>query len=441
MACSKGEEKAYALFDQACDDYASGDSPTALSVLRQAIEITHDDSLKSQIYSLSGNILMEQGVVEDALTDLRKAFYADSVRNDTLGMAYDLRDIGNALRMSGHAEDCEIMFIKSIRYAEAADDSLLAIDAGSQLAGYYLYNDDTDKAAPLLMKAKEKFKEASDEENNGLLFLLADMYKRMEMDDSAAFYYKKLMTSKALLNRQASYLSLAQIAANHNDYPSAIEYIKAYDSIYDSVFREIDAEAVRKVNALYNYQKQEAEKARLQKRSIYVWLVSVIVIALLTLTSIFLFFMAKNQKKQKVIYSLRLRHLQELTERSKTEAEQRTRQQTTMSAESSAIYKRLQVLIYDKYDKVPTDEEWDALDQTVNEIWPDFTHKLSELCKMSLQEQRVCMLLKMGISPSGIAKLTARTKQSITAVRTRLYSKTFGQSGMAKDWDEFIESL
>ena len=112
-----------------------------------------------------------------------------------------------------------------------------------------------------------------------------------------------------------------------------------------------------------------------------------------------------------------------------------------MSAESSSIYKRLQVLIYDKYDKVPTDEEWDALDQTVNEIWPDFTQKLSELCKMSLQEQRVCMLLKMGISPSGIAKLTARTKQSITAVRTRLYSKTFGQAGMAKDWDEFIESL
>ena len=85
--------------------------------------------------------------------------------------------------------------------------------------------------------------------------------------------------------------------------------------------------------------------------------------------------------------------------------------------------------------------EWQQIETTIHDSYPDFRERIEILCSLSEHEYHVCLLLKMGIEPSRIADLTAHTKASVTQTRKRLYKKCFGEAGTGEKWDEFIESL
>lgn len=85
--------------------------------------------------------------------------------------------------------------------------------------------------------------------------------------------------------------------------------------------------------------------------------------------------------------------------------------------------------------------QWRQLEAVVNEAYPHFTQNLRSFYDVSLHELHVCLLIKIAISPSSIAKFTTHSKEAITSVRSRLYSKTFHKKGGAPKWDEFISTL
>lgn len=86
-------------------------------------------------------------------------------------------------------------------------------------------------------------------------------------------------------------------------------------------------------------------------------------------------------------------------------------------------------------------ENWNLLEQTVNEIYEGFIGKLYNIHKLNEREVRICLLIKIGILPKDMAKLTNYSRESISSVRRRLYEKFFGQKGTPQQWDEFIDSL
>lgn len=110
--------------------------------------------------------------------------------------------------------------------------------------------------------------------------------------------------------------------------------------------------------------------------------------------------------------------------------------------ETTDIYKQIQRAINSPKSKMRlTDEEWDELSKVVNTAYPDFDRKLSDLCKMSLQDYRVCLLLKVGIPLSVIADFASLTKSGVTSLRAKLYKRAFHTVGSAAQWDEAIRSL
>jgi hypothetical protein len=88
-----------------------------------------------------------------------------------------------------------------------------------------------------------------------------------------------------------------------------------------------------------------------------------------------------------------------------------------------------------------TDEDWHILEDTLSKVQPAFLQRLRGFHRFSAHELHVCMLLRLGLSPAAIAQLTARSKQSISSVRSRLFEKVFGQKGTPAQWDEFVRSL
>jgi hypothetical protein len=88
-----------------------------------------------------------------------------------------------------------------------------------------------------------------------------------------------------------------------------------------------------------------------------------------------------------------------------------------------------------------TGDEWVELGEAVNTAYTGFTEKLYSLCRMSDQDYRVSLLIKVRVQPKDIATLTAHSKESVASTRSRLYKKVFGKKGTTKDWDDFILSI
>jgi hypothetical protein len=117
--------------------------------------------------------------------------------------------------------------------------------------------------------------------------------------------------------------------------------------------------------------------------------------------------------------------------------EKRNQAETTIF--ESAVYLRMKRLMAE--GRSMGEEDWQQLSVIVNHVYTGFTEKLYSLYKMSEQDYRVCLLIKVRVQPKDIASLTAHSKESVASTRSRLYQKIFGQKGSTRDWDEFILSL
>lgn len=88
-----------------------------------------------------------------------------------------------------------------------------------------------------------------------------------------------------------------------------------------------------------------------------------------------------------------------------------------------------------------SEDEWRQLAEAVNAVYPGFDSKLAELCKMSTADYRLCLLVKIEMSPSAMAQILVKTSSGITSARAKLFKRAFGTSDGAADWDGVIRSL
>jgi hypothetical protein len=106
---------------------------------------------------------------------------------------------------------------------------------------------------------------------------------------------------------------------------------------------------------------------------------------------------------------------------------------------SSAIYQRIKQ--YLSSGQSMNEEDWAELTDVVNDVYNGFTDKIYSLCRMSNQDYRVSLLIKIRLQPKDIAVLTDHSKESVASTRSRLYQKVFGKKGSTRDWDDFLLSI
>ena len=86
--------------------------------------------------------------------------------------------------------------------------------------------------------------------------------------------------------------------------------------------------------------------------------------------------------------------------------------------------------------------KWISIQENLDTLFPDFTKKLLVQCpNLSETEQQICWLSKLGIPPSGIARILKLSRQAITNARTRIIKKMPQKEGQSTNFAHFIESL
>ena len=92
-------------------------------------------------------------------------------------------------------------------------------------------------------------------------------------------------------------------------------------------------------------------------------------------------------------------------------------------------------------NKVLKDADWKKIEEGLLKAFPSFRERLYALYPLSDTEYRICMLIKLEVSPTNIAKLMAIGNSAVSQNRLRMQQKVFDGEGTAKDWDKFILSL
>ena len=423
-----GSDRAQRYYEEGLSLIEEGDAPQALERLRLAADYTRDDTMLVAIYSDMGQLLFAEGLQEQALVVFRQAYDADSRLGNTVGIICDLRDIGNVYRTRESDDSCRIFFEEALQLAEMMDEDELAQEVSCQLAGYHLWNGRYDEARQLLLPALHE-KPA----NAGLRFMAADLYRHTGPKDSALLYCRSLLKEEAVVHRQMGHKWMAELLLKEGQVNEAVHHLEQYEQLTDTLQQEIDTEALHRTNALYDYTRRARQNARLQSR-LTLAIAAVVVLMSLLLTALLWF------SRRRMYYRLKVQQLESLLTDYRNRNEQTAgRQQQILS--QSPICKRISQLLGDSTPKPLTDEEWHILRDTIEKTHPQFLNRLGEFQRLSPHEMRISLLIKAGIGPADIAKLTAHSKQSVSSTRSRLYEKTFGQKGTPAQWDEFILSL
>lgn len=467
-----------------------GDAPQALDYFAKAIEASPENAgyrVKSKIYSQMGTLFLYQRTYDEALKMFKEAQKCNIMLKDSASMVFNLRDIADAYRCIDHNDSALHYYQKAYNITEILGNHNLMAMVQSQLASLYIELGKYDLARKALQPSLDNIDIPS---KSGIFSIASELYHKTGHIDSAIYYYKELLECGTIYAKQSAHEGLTEIAIKQDNPQEALLHLRQYIQSTDSIYKITDTETIRRLNSLYNYQLREkennllkAENEQKQKLIYTIIAVSLIIFALL-------FARLQYIKRKKLQLNLQLEKLQHLkkeqyrksaryienNEREKKELEQKLqeaghennalrtrlqeqiemtlcaskqaeielarRKQADATLMESDIYKYIQKQLCTTVSKrLLSNNNWKALEEVINSVYSDFTENLNNLCNLNEHEYHVCLLIKINISPTDIAKLTAHSKEAITSTRRRLYKKVFCKDGSPKEWDDFINSL
>ena len=470
------------------------DAPRALEYYERAIDVMEheeltDYNLLSRIYSQMGTLFFYQELYDELPDVLRKAYQCDLILKDSANLVFDLRDIGRSFAVRERQDSAIWYYNRAGEMAQYMQDSILLSMVYGELAGFYVDWGNYPAACEKLQIAWQ----AVDTLSMPMYYNnTAKYYYNTNQLDSAVYYYRKKLSLHSYSHKASAYQGLAKIARERGDVTQAMEYYDLYMLYDDSLKQSIRTETIHKIDALYNYHKFEKENIKLKKenfnhRNLIFFLVLVALFSLL----LFAVFWQKNKRKEQtmLLQQEKLKRQQEkLKQYSQEQIEENKKKIEELSwqlenavkgsdqlrmdllmakkeqfekdnqriEEMQEIQRRAEGDLYEtdvyikfqdvatgkKMPKCITTDDWRGLQNHVDETYGGFILRLKELCPyISEKELQICLLIKIGITPTQMATIMFCSKQDISSVRSRLYAKLSGVKGSSKQCDQLIQSL
>ena len=464
------------------------DAPRALQAFQQVADMNRNrppSDLMARTYNQMGTLFAYQGLYDESLEANRQAarqFLLQGKKNRT---SYAYRDMARMFDMKEQKDSALIYYKKACSTALEANDSNRYYSILGELGGFYFELGQMNTAKSMLLQA-DKYKIGMINVNA----LLGDIYMHEEQWDSVQYYLKRNLITSDIRKKYFANKDMFLLETNKRNLDQAVKYMKTALDLQDSIAKITTVETVAKINSLYNYQHTEKENANLQLKQekqtkIILFLVLGLLLLIATTILTMLFIKHKHQTilfKEKILQKQAIQKYEQSIEKVKeneknirkldvclkqAQKDKKQLENELLKAQKELLEKqnaqivagqkeqdlRIQVLkesdIYALFQEAAFNpkikigiKEWNQLERTVNETYPNFLPKLRELYpNIALHELHLCYLLKISIPLTGIANLFNYSKSAVTNQRTRLFEKLFGYKGKAIDLDKFISDL
>lgn len=467
-----------------------GDAPQALDYFEKAAEALPEDGgykLKSKIYSQMGTLFAYQSMYAEALEMYKKGGEYDNILQDSVGMVFTLRDIGNMYKELGKEDSTLAYFKEASRLSRLLQRIDLFNMLQSQLAFIYTDLQKYDSARTALQNA---LKDIEQPNRSAIYNIAARFYDVTNQTDSAIWYYNELLDFGSVYAKQTACRRLLELILKQNDTQQATGYLNNCLLYTDSIQKLTQTETIHRMHSLYNYQLREKENIQLKTENRNkTLLIGMISGSLLIIIISFIAYRQYSRRKtlelkqqleklrtiekenqdkieslekyksQKEVLEKRLAdinppedNVQKKQLGQKIELLNHILQQQAIEKEQekdaqdclfcSEIYKKLQERANSaRGEAYITSEEWNIVKGLMSPAYPIFFERLYSLHTPNENELHVCILLKLQFRQADIARLLQLKPESISSIRRRLYQKVTGSKGSPEMWDKIIDSL
>ena len=461
------------------------EAPMALEYYNKATEQADTTSADCdygtlyRVYSQMGFLFSKQYLPYQELEAFCKAKKYAYLAKDTLNAIINYQNKGDAYGYLGKKDSVIAINLQAAKlFKKHGNDYAAAIAFGCNY-DYYIEKKDSINAK----KAFEAYNSTGYEGNSNyedakayVLYQKGTYYLFVNKQDSA---YDNLSLSfkmcKSYSIKAATTKALAQYYAKVNQPAMAMKYALQSSEYNDSDLIEARKTQLQQVQAMYDYSRNQeiARRAELKaKRSTQMnyMIVFACVVLFLFLSYVYRKQLALKKKRiaaSKLVYEdclLKLKRLQEekaqlVAEKDKKLAQIITEKENAISKlvseihdiqnryslssmsdaylvlKNSSIYKKIQCIEAHPLEEM-TEEDWTELADTVEELIPNFIPMLKN--RVSDRDYRICLLIRLGIPASLMARLLNLSDAAISKSRKTMLKKLCGKVGKPKEFDEYV---
>ncbi len=461
------------------------DTPSALRYFHRAHELIASDStnvLNGWICSQFGYLYSQQMLYEESRRYFTGALRYNMVSKDTMSMIYSIRDIGGSYQMVGDKATCDTCLHKALRLAEAKRDTMMIRNILCSLTDNNIEMARYDSAKVYL---RPLLKNIYRHEESPIYTNASKIYLYEGKLDSALFYIEKVLDVGTILGKMTAYRNRTRIDLMRGDVAAARGDFENYVLCIDSVNRITASEALAKAAATYDYSMKEQDNMRLheenQRKSLWVWMLTLACVALLSMLLWGYTFMKKRRAEEKN-RSLSLEKafdehgqyidrmpLEKTQEVNKT-IDNFLKKSDEMTHDIKKVQKGIALLKKDllaildipaaeleakidlqdvialfkthlKRATTPSDEDWKRLEESIMAAFPTFLQIVPDDLTLNAMEEKVCWLTKLKFGSKEISHLINKSPQGVDSIRSRLYLKIFKKKGTTKDFNDFIKKI
>ena len=432
-----------------------------------------------RVYSQMGFLFSKQYLPYQLLDAFGKAVKYAYLAKDTLNAIINYQNRENAYSYLGNKDSVIAINLHAATMFKQIGNNYAAAIAFGCNYNYYVEKEDTLNALKTFKAYFSTGYEGNSEYEDSKAYVLCQkgtyyMFTA-QLDSAYNNLQQSLRLCKSYSIKAATTKALAQYYAKVNQPAMAMKYALQSSEYNDSDLIEARKTQLQQVKAMYDYGRNQeiARRAELKaKRSTQMnyMIVFACVVLFLFLSYVYRKQLALKKKRiaaLKLVYEdslLKLKRLQEekaqlVAEKDKKLAQIITEKENAICKlvseihdiqnryslssmsdaylvlKNSSIYKKIQCIEAHPLEEM-NEENWTELADTVEELIPNFIPMLKN--RVSDRDYRICLLIRLGIPASLMARLLNLSDAAISKSRKTMLKKLCGKVGKPKEFDEYV---
>ena len=442
-----------------------------------------------RVYSQMGFLFSKQYLLYQELNAFDKAEKYAYLAKDTFNAIVNYQNQGEVYDFLGKKDSVIAINLQAAKlFKKHGNDYAAAIAFGCNYK-YYIEKKDFINAKKAFINAKKAFEaynstgyegNSNYEDAKAYVLCLKGTYYMFtgQLDSACYILQQSLKFCKSFSNKAATTKALAHYYAKVNQPSLAMKYALQSSEYNDSDLIEARKTQLQQVQAMYDYGRNQeiarmAEQKAKRSTQMNYMIVFACVVLFLFLSYVYRKQLALKKKRiaaSKLVYEdclLKLKRLQEekaqlVAEKDKKLAQIITEKENAISKlvseihdiqnryslssmsdaylvlKNSSIYKKIQCIEAHPLEEM-TEEDWTELADTVEELIPNFIPMLKN--RVSDRDYRICLLIRLGIPASLMARLLNLSDAAISKCRKTMLKKLCGKVGKPKEFDEYVLNI
>lgn len=386
-----------------------------------------DIRLRSLVHSQIAYVYGKQNDLKNALHHFHAAYKCDSLRNDTIGMLYGLRDMAMSYDYLGEKHLALMKYRLAHGLLSKGIDKIIKNEVLLETADCY-FDVNMDSVRKYLLP----FLKQSGKMTSNAAHLAYIYYDTVGKEDSALYYLQQsLNLSMDMGQKYDSSIRLARYLKSIGKLAEAQDYYDYSLRLSDSLKIENQQEKELKGKALfeYIYQTEQVEHLKREKMQNLVLILFLIVLIVVISSAFFYYWQLKIVKKIQIQSKLREWKLKSVVYPQKDEVYKKQ------------IIEKLNLNKFVLAEKHLPENVWEEMEREIDKCFPTFKKNIYSCCSLASHEYHICMLVKLGVGTSKIAWLTNRAASTISTTKQRMYKKITCEAGNAEQFDKLLSIL